>query len=167
MGLTAFMLRFLSLLSVLALAACGFTPLYGERQAAPALASVVLDNMQGRDGQQLRLLLSDRFYGAQAPSSAQWRLGVKVTSSKEDLGIRRDDVATRARRVSVAQFTLTRVGEDKPALSGTERSFVSYNIFLDPYATESAEANAQERALTQLADLITNRVALTLTSPDQ
>ncbi len=160
------MIRYLPLLSLMVLSACGFTPLYGNtKQAASHLSTVAIANLPDRPGQQLRLLLSDRFYGAQPQQPAQWNLSVTVNSSKEDLGLRRDDVATRARSSWVAQFALTRTGEAAPALTGTERSFVSYNIFTDPYATSAAEANAQERGLTQLADLITNRVALYLSAP--
>jgi LPS-assembly lipoprotein len=162
MGLTAVMRCIPLLACLLFLSACGFTPLYGQHKAAQSLAQVQIADMADRSGQQMRLLLSDRFYGAQAPSPARWRLDVVLTSSRDDLGIRRDDVATRARLNMYATFTLTPVGGDKPAITGRERSFVSYNIFTDPYATSAAQDNAQERGLTQLADLITNRVALYL-----
>lgn len=145
------------------LSACGFQPLYGDR-AHPAdrlLASVALENIPDRDGQKLRLLLSDRFYSTSPQTSARYKLAVRYVASRQELGIRRDDVATRARLSLTGYFTLTPLDGSKP-FSGSERSFVSYNILLDPYATSSAEENATERGLTQLADNISNRIALYL-----
>jgi len=162
MGLTAPMTRAALLACLLLLTACGFRPLYGEMRSEQNLATVAIENMPGRSGQQLRLLLEDRFYAAVAPAAPQWKLTVTTTNAREDLGIRRDDVATRARLTVTASFTLTRAGETAPVFTGSERSFVSFNIFTDPNATSAAEANALDRGLTQLADLITNRVALYL-----
>ena len=155
-------MRLIPFALLLVLSACGFQPLYGTHQADSHLAAVELANLPNRDGQQLRLLLEDRFYGAQPQAAAQWKLDVKVTSSREDLGIRRDAVATRARRTFTASFSLVSAGQQTAVFSGSERSFVSYNIFNDPYATTAAEDDAQTRGLTQLADLIANRIALYL-----
>jgi len=150
-------------LLLLTLAACGFRPLYGEsaRPAEQLLASVAIENIEDRSGQQLRLLLTDRFYSTAPQTSTKYRLAVRYVASKTELGIRRDDVATRARLALTGYFTLTPMDGSEP-FSGSERSFVSYNILLDPYATGAAEQNATERGLTQLADNMTNRIALYL-----
>ncbi len=150
------------LASLLVLSGCGFHPLYGAGQAAGLLASVSLNNIEGKDGQKLRLLLSDKFYGAQAPTTPAWTLNVAYSTIKQELGIRRDDIATRARLTLKADLTLFPVGQAEPVFTGGERSFVSYNILSDPYATLAAEENATERGLTQLADLVSNRIALYL-----
>lgn len=150
------------LAALLILTACGFIPLYGSQTTSMALAGVSIDNLPEREGQKLRLLLSDRFYGTQPPQVAQYRLAVTLNTSKEDLGIRSDDVATRARRGAYATFSLIPQGSTTAVLSGTERSFAGYNIFIDPYATEAAEQDALERTLVQVADQLTNRVALYL-----
>lgn len=155
---------FLALLALpLLLAACGFTPLYGDgaRPAQAQLATVAIDNIPDRNGQMLRLLLTDRFYAAAPQAAAQYRLNVSYRSYREELAIKRDDVATRARLSLTATFTLTPL-DGSTAFGGTERSSVSYNILTDPYATSAAEQNALERGLTQLADNITSRVALHL-----
>lgn len=155
----------LSLTFLLALSACGFHPLYGEgmRPAELQLSTVSLENIEGRTGQKLRLMLADRFYGNHARSETmQYRLGVRYTTAKQELGIRRDDVATRARLNLTATFTLHDLTGAKPAFTGTERSFVSYNMLTDPYATSEAETDATERGLAQLADAITSRIALHL-----
>lgn len=159
------MLRFLPFLLLLTiLTACGFHPLYGtgSRPAERQLADVSIDNIPERSGQQLRLLLTDRFYSAHAQSvQPLYHLAVTFESVKEELGIRRDDVATRARLSMTGHFTLTPYDGGKP-FSGSERSFVSYNILIDPYATSAAEQNATDRGLEQIADAITNRISLYL-----
>lgn len=168
MEIISCMTRALSLtLLLFVLAACGFRPLYGEstHPAKQLLASVAIDNIEDRNGQQLRLLLADRFYSTSPQTSARYRLTVRYTASKQELGIRRDDVATRARLALTGYFTLTPVDGSEP-FKGSERSFVSYNILTDPYATSAAEQNATERGLTQLADNMTNRIALYLAGRD-
>jgi LPS-assembly lipoprotein len=156
------MFRLIPVTFILLLSACGFTPLYAPAPTSAALASVQLETIAEREGQQLRLLLSDRFYATRPPAPARYKLSVTLSSTREDLGVRSDDIATRARRGVYATFALTPVGGTAPVLSGTERSFAGYNIYNDPYATDAAEVNALERSLTQVADQLTNRVALYL-----
>jgi LPS-assembly lipoprotein len=160
----SFRLLMLALLvPLLLLNGCGFTPVYGNKESSPQLSTVSIDNIGNREGQQLRLLLSDRFYSAQGQSAQpQWALKVTLTTGTEKLGIRRDDVATRARLNVSAVFELRKVGEATPIYKGVERSFVSYNILTDPYATTVAEDNALLRGQTQIADLIATRIALFL-----
>ena len=112
-------------------------------------------------------MLSDRFYGSRAPATPEWRLEVGFTSVKQQLGIRRDDTATRARLTLKADFILRRMGEEEPVFKGSERSFVSYNILTDPYATLAAEENATERGLVQLSDMMASRIALYLAGQQQ
>lgn len=151
------------------LSGCGFQPLYGTPQTSATLASVSLAPIPEKEGQALTLLLEDRFYGATPPAaSPQWSLAVTFSSAKQDLGIRRDDTATRARLILRADITIRRLDAAPtapPVYAGTERSFVGYNILSDPYATLAAEDNAMTRGLVQLADSITRRVALTLAAP--
>ena len=152
----------------LLLAACGFTPLYGEgaRPAQTQLAMVSIDNIENRDGQILRLLLTDRFYAAAPQATPRYKLTVTYKSYREELAIKRDVIATRARLSLTADFVLTPLNGSEPFRS-SERSSVSYNILTDPYATSAAEQNALERGLTQLADNISSRVALHLAGRKQ
>jgi len=164
-------MRLLALTLLLTLSACGFTPLYGTHNGAAVedrLATVALDNIPNRDGQKLRLRLMDRFYGAQAPQTPLYKLGMSYSSSRENLSIQRNDVATRARLTMVARYSLTDLATNTVVLQGSERAFMSYNILTGPYATIAAEEDATDRGLTQLADLVTNRVALYLADlPEQ
>lgn len=151
------------LLLPLLLSACGFHPLYGEQSASSAaLASVEITRIEDRAGQQLNWLLQDRFYGGHGQSAPAWKLAVTLHTEKQELGTRQDDVSTRARLTLIANFTLTPLTADGTAFTGHERSFVSYNIFTNPYATRTAEDNAMERGMEELADLMTNRIALYL-----
>jgi LPS-assembly lipoprotein len=151
------------LLFVLLLAACGFHPLYDQHSHGDdALAMVQISRLEDRTGQQFNWLLQDRFYGGQAQGTPVWKLDVHLTTEKQELGIRRDSVATRARLTMNATFTLTPLNGQGETLRGSERSFVSYNIFTNPYATRTAEDNATRRGMEELADLVTNRIALYL-----
>ena len=151
------------LLLVLLLPACGFHPLYDSHShSKAALATVQISRLEDHTGQQLNWLLQDRFYGGQAQGTPTWKLDIHLTTDKQELGIRRDSVATRARLTLNATFTLTPLTGEGAPLRGSERSFVSYNIFTNPYATRTAEDNATNRGMEELADLVTNRIALYL-----
>lgn len=157
------MVKQLSLFALLLLAGCGFTPLYGSNQQADTyLAAVRIANIPERAGQELRLLLEDRMHGNTPLAAPRYNLSVTFASNKEDLGIKSDDVATRARLTLYAQFSLSETGAATPPYKSSVRSIVSYNILTDPYATYSAEQDALQRGLVQVADAITRRVALHL-----
>jgi LPS-assembly lipoprotein len=155
-------MRILALLLLSLLPACGFSPVYGT-VSSPNLAGVALANIPERAGQQLRLALADRLYGVKAPvTPALYALEVSLTRSTENLSIQRNDVATRARLTMTAYYTLRKRDTQEVVTKGRERSFVSYNILSGPYATITAEQSATERGVVELANMITNRVALAL-----
>lgn len=91
-------------------------------------------------------LLEDRIHGHAAPQAPRYELKVTFSTYKEDLGIKDDDVATRARMSITARYTLTSLeNPDEKPFSGKTRSFVSYNILSDPYSTTAAEEDALAR----------------------
>ncbi len=146
---------------------CGFHPLYGSPASSALLSNVKIDNIEGETGQKLRLMLMDRFYGrAPMATTPAWHLSVTLKTAKEELGIRRDDVATRSRLRVLATFKLSPtdpvLADKTKPFEGQERSFVSYNILTDPYATTAAEDNALERGQTQIATQLATRIALYL-----
>lgn len=157
------MRQILSLTLLLTLAACGFSPLYGDRAASPQLSAVRIANMEGANGQRLRLLIEDRIHSHATPEVPRYDLKVTFTTYKEDLGIKDDDVATRARMSITARYTLTSLeNPDEKPYTGKTRSFVSYNILSDPYSTTAAEEDALSRGFVQVADNITSSIALHL-----
>ena len=147
-------------------AGCGFEPLYAtDGSARDRLARVQIDRIADRAGQQLRnqLLLSFPPGDPAAPSA--WRLRVTLKEDKRELGVRKQDVATRANLTLTARYVLEDAVSDKKVLSGELRSVNSYNILRSPYGTLAAERNARARAVRQLADGLTARLAAWLGRP--
>lgn len=153
-----------------ALSACGIRPLYGKRADNPAateaLAQTKLHIVRAKDpkydrlGQILHNNLLDRINPSGRPHTPRYTLAVDIQVSKEETGLQITEQATRARLTVVATFTLREGNDKKTLLVGSERSINSYNIVDSQYATQSAENNAAERAVREIADAIKIRLAL-------
>lgn len=148
------------------LSACGFQPVYGTRSldtgVAPgvALTNVAVDPIPDREGQVLRNKLIDRMYVEGRPADPAYRLSIRLTAQEEDLGIRQDATATRARLRLVASYELIDTKTGQPVYRSFSRSIVSYNLLEAQYATLVSEQDAYERALTEVAEDIRTRIAL-------
>src|SRR5690606_4000519 len=89
----------------------------------------------------------------------EYRLMVQLTESKQELGIRRTEFATRANLLFTASFRLIRLSDRSQVFSGTSNLAASYNILSNEFATLAAESDARTRAMRELSDDITQRVA--------
>ena len=146
------------------LTACGFQPLYGqgsrEQSVSESLASVRVEPLRDRVGQQMHNFLRDRLNPNGQPISPNYRLQVQLTESLTELGVRRDETATRANLRMVAVFTLLGYDSDSALMTGRSSSTTSYDILNNPFATTVSEDDARERALREVADDIQTRLAL-------
>ena len=145
---------------------CGFQPLYAtDGSARGQLARIHIDQIADRTGQQLRNALLLSFPPGDPTAPAAWRLRVTLKEAKRELGVEKRDVATRANLTLTAFYTLEDAASDKPVMSGDLRSVNSYNILQSPYGTLAAERNARARAVSQIADGLTARLATWLSRP--
>jgi LPS-assembly lipoprotein len=146
------------------LAACGFQPLYGQgnqnESVSASLASVRIDPLRDRVGQQMHNFLRDRLNPDGQPVSPGYRLQVSLVEKLTELGVRRDETATRANLRMEADFTLLEYGGEAALLRGRSTSTTSYDILSNPFATTVSEDDARERALREVADDIQTRLAL-------
>jgi len=147
------------------LAACGFQPLYGnqgtvDESVAADLASVRIDPLNDRPGQQMHNFLRDRLNPSGQPVSPSYRLRVQLVETRTGLGVRRDETASRANLRMDADFALTNYATEAPVLTGRSSSTTSYDILSNPFATTVSEEDARERALREVADDIQTRLAL-------
>ena len=147
----------------LAVAGCGFKPLYegGKRsQISGQLASVRIAPIADRLGQQLRNELLDRINPFGRPGDPRYALNIKIRESRQELAVRKTELATRANLKIVANFTLKKHGQ-KPAelLRGTGQATISYNILTANFATMMAEKDARRRAIREISAEITDKLA--------
>ena len=147
------------------LSACGFKPLYGrpETQAlSPVdhMAAIRIGPLEDRIGQQMHNLLRDRLNPYGQPRDPVYRLNVAISEVRQELGIRKDETATRANLILSASFTLRELESDRVLLQGRTSSVNSFNILADQFATDFAESDARKRALREISDSIRVRLGI-------
>ncbi len=148
----------------LSLAGCGFTPLYGENGVAGGpgvvaeLAHVSIRQLPDRQGMRLRQVLREQLQPRGQEGAAQYDLDVALTTRVEELGVRKDATASRANFILSASFYLNEGGQR--VYGDRVQSTVSYNILDDQYATVTAQADAEERAIREAGQAIKTRLAV-------
>ena len=150
------------------LGACGFEPLYARDKASGTgaqdlLAQVRIAPIPDRIGQELHNLLRDRLNPRGQPRRPDYKLQITLSEQTEELGIRKDETATRANLKVFADFALFDARTNQELLSGRSRSFNSYNILESHFATLFSESDARSRALREISDEIRNRLAVYFT----
>ena len=150
--------------TALALSACGFRPMYGQRADAPAiaqeLAAVEVAEISDRLGQLVRTAITDRITPGGGPANPRYTLQVRVLEEREDVGIRPDASITRANYRLSATFDLVEIASDTVLITGTTWSQTAFDVVQQDFATVSAELAAQRRLADEVADEITTRLAI-------
>ncbi|MBK1696894.1 LPS assembly lipoprotein LptE [Rhodovibrio salinarum] len=160
---------------LLALAGCGFQPMYGERatpqsgQVSPSVMnSVAIVPLSDRLGQQLHNALRDQLNPRGQPSDPKYRLAVQISSVSEPSTLRSDGTATRRRFQLRATWQLESYDSSESLFSSSAEAATSYNVGDQPYATVTAFEDAQERVVDQVARLIATRAnAVLAASPEK
>lgn len=149
--------------ATLAISGCGFEPIHGQRSGASsaALAAIDIQLIADRSGQMLRNELLQQMQ-PRGPARARYSLAVTMQESLANLGIRKDEVATRANLTLSARFTIIELGGARRKFSGSARSVNSYNILTSDFATLSAREDARRRGVNQLALELRERISVWL-----
>lgn len=146
------------LVLVTLLSGCGFRPLYlkGKHNPQPDLTAVEIRPIVDRKGQILRNLLLDQLR-PNGPSA--YVLYVAVDFSLRNLGIRRNDRATRALMKVTATYSLRRKQDEAKLFSGTSRANSGYDILDSDFATLVAEKDALQHSMETIAQDIKLRLS--------
>lgn len=161
--------RPLAVLSLLALAACGFHPLYAKREAPGAdpvaqMAGIQVAMIENRLGQKLRNELVARLNPRGEPAAAKYVLNVHMTETVSGLAHSQDGNATLAEYTVATTFSLTANGT-RAGTSGSVRAMIASDFLGARYASVAAERDAEDRAITQTADQIVSQIAVYLNDP--
>ena len=146
------------------LAGCGFRPLYGTsgvtgNQAVVAdLAAIDIRPIADRQGQVLRNMLEEKLQPLGQPVAPEFQLQVRLDKATQLLGVRTDATSSRANLIVTAFYEL--YNAERRIVRDRVQSVVSYNILDDQYATIASEADAEERALTQISEELRTRLAV-------
>ncbi|RVT82107.1 twin-arginine translocation signal domain-containing protein [Rhodobacteraceae bacterium CCMM004] len=153
-----------------AVAACGFTPVYGPQGAARGLrGQIAVDPPRDPEGYVLVRQLEDRL--GRGSGGAAYRLSADIALAEDGLGITPDQEITRRRLRANLAYRLTHTESGDVVASGTLRNFTSYSapvfsanrgtIAGNTVSVRAAEQDARERLMTLLADQLVARLLAT------
>ncbi|MEX2618520.1 MAG: LPS assembly lipoprotein LptE [Alphaproteobacteria bacterium] len=152
------------LVALALLAGCGFQPLYGTTASSGGVTEqyqqIHVDPIPDRIGQQIRNFLLDRLNPYGQPARPAYRLTVEPTISITELGIKRDETATRALLLLHVRYSLLESATDRELFAASARSTNSFNIVDSEFATKSAENDALERAAREVSEAIRIRLGI-------
>lgn len=148
---------------LLVLTACGFEPLYGGGDGTVVredLTQVEILPIDDRSGQILRNELKNMMHPRGGAAERPYQLEVKVTQNKQDLLVSKSGFSTRANMVASTAYTLREVATGRVLLNDSAILTASYNVSSSDFATLSAERDARDRVLRDLARTVASRVAV-------
>lgn len=146
------------LLSALAVAGCGFTPVYGPAGGGSALLGrIALAEPETTNAYAFNRRFEERLGRATA---ASYLLETRLETESSGLGSLADGRTTRYRIVGRAFYTLREQGRDAAVLEGRTNAFTGYSATGSTAATEAAARDARERLMILLADQVIDRLIL-------
>lgn len=147
----------------LALAACGFRPLYGRYGANPGaqriFSSIYVQPIDAeRVGYQLRNSLIDLLEASASPANAIYRLDVDLKEARQGVAVQPNASITRYNYTLLARYELIDAKSGKVITKGTQSTLSAYNVLpssaTSSYSTQSAREDAQKRAADDIAQHI-------------
>lgn len=148
--------RFLTLLGLLPLAACGFTPVYGpDGEGLPIRDQLVLAEPTSRLGFELVARLEDRLGRV---STGDYALTYQIETSTSDLAISETQDINRINVYGTVTYTVVETATGIQVQSGEVSTFTAYATSASPVSTTAAARNAEDRLMVALADQIVARL---------
>ncbi|MBV9330571.1 MAG: hypothetical protein JOZ55_03360 [Alphaproteobacteria bacterium] len=143
----------------IAIAGCGFHPLYGtaaigsglNRTFASVYVEPIADYNVADTGYELRNALIDLLDSNQ---NARYRLKVSLTETTEGLALLTNASITRYNDTLTVRYSLVDSSTGKVATSGIETGLAAYNVVSSPYATLIAQQDADKRVAQDMAERI-------------
>ena len=162
---------YMALTAVFALSACGFRPLYVEREGDAVwhydgkfntsiiqeMSKIKVEPIADRFGQIIRNNLLDSLTPKGEPSNPEYMLYVELKDKIiTDQALRDDITATRKRVQYIVNYKMLKNGEE--LFNNRANAFVSYDIMANPYSTTFAEKKTEQNAAKIVADDIILRI---------
>lgn len=152
----------LLMLAALALAGCGYQPLYGSSATNPGvagvLASISIPEATDRPGQLVR---NELITGMQTGKGEQDKYLLNLTTTLSDNSVlqKRQPNETRQAITITTSYELIDRSSGKVISKGKTFATVSYDVIRQPFADMQAEKDATERAARQVGVDIRTRLA--------
>lgn len=141
----------------------GFQPLYGQATVVKNLAAIQVNAPSGRTGYLIRQHLDDSFAKDHSAAPA-YVMDLNLSEARYPRGVRIDNVATRYEYVLTATYVLKSQPAGAIAKRGRVRVELTYDSADQPYASISAQQDAQDRAADEAARRIELELATWLAS---
>jgi LPS-assembly lipoprotein len=136
----------------LALAGCGFHPLYGAGME-PRLASIYVEPMSERDGYELRNQLIDLLGSDGREAGKAYRLKLSLNEASNGVTLQNDATITRYNDTLTATYVLTDA-KGTEITRGSQTSLAAFNTSNSPYSTLVVQQDSDRRAADDIADRI-------------
>jgi LPS-assembly lipoprotein len=147
----------------LAVAGCGYHPLYGNRADAAKAADmslVYVAAIPDRPGQQLRNYLLEQVNANGQPARPIYTLQVSLAISSTGVSLSRDNTNSRTSITATAKYSLSETASGKTLFASTSRGTDSYDVLLSDFATLSSRDDAVDRTLREIADDMGTQLAV-------
>ncbi len=156
-------------LTALALAGCGFQPLYGGTTAggqrlAEVMSGVDITPIPGRVGQKLRNELIFANTGGGDPGKTRYKLDIAIKESVADQLVQITGDATGQVYQLEATFKLIDASTGKVLMQGKAISRAPYNRFQEIFANVRARYDAENRAARTVSESLKTQIAAFLTN---
>jgi len=148
------------------LSGCGFTPLYSQPGVTSSLAAIDVIAPEGRAGFLMKQSLDDAF-ARNRGGAAAYRMQLQIGEARYPRGVRIDNVATRYEYVMTATYQLTALPSGALAKRGSVRVELTYDSADQPYASITAQQDAEERAAIEVARRVQLELAAWLATGKQ
>ena len=149
------------LLMPLALAACGFEPVYAPGGAGSALFGKVELSEPNNENTFLLVQNLEQQLGRSATSGKDYKLSVQVSTRIQSAAITTTNETNRYTVNGRAQYSLRSNASGQIVASGTVTDFVGYSASGSTVSTLADERDATRRLMTILSDQIVNRLYAT------
>ena len=143
----------LILAASLAVAGCGFHPMYGGGRLGPELASIYVEPVAENEGYELRNQLIDLLGSDGRQAGKTYFLKLTLNEESNGVALQNDATITRYNDTLTANYVLTDAN-GKEVTSGSQTSLASYNTSNSPYSTLVVQKDSDRRAAQDLADRI-------------
>ena len=116
--------------------------------------------IKDRSGQQLRNHLETDIALAKRAYPTRYNLVVVLDETKQDLAIKKSQIATRANLTFRADYRLISKTDGSVLDKGSARITTKYNVLDETFATLMAEKDARTRAVREISAAIATQIAV-------
>jgi LPS-assembly lipoprotein len=149
---------FAAIAASIALAGCGFQPLYGDGgssdKLAPQLASIRGTQIAEHYGQVMTNDLHDGLNPHALQVTPVYNLDVALREATLQIAIRADGTPSRQALQFTATWLLRRITDNQIVAKGTAKSSAGYDVLDNDYGNVVSAANGELRAVRDLSDQI-------------